>query len=243
MKLEMVLVPAGTFIMGLPEREGDSDTFPAHPQHKVTVQGFYVGKYEVTQAQWRAVMDNNPSDFKNCDQCPVERVSWNATQEFIKKLNGMQSRYTYRLPSEAEWEYACRAGMTWDWAVSIDSMDWRNSTEAFMKTRKALDAMAWYDSNSGDKTHPVGQKQANAWGLYDMHGNVLEWCMDWYHGSYDGAPLDGSAWLSGGEQKERVLRGGSWAYSALGQRSWVRHSLEPFDTRNYMGFRLAAVER
>ena len=133
-----------------------------------------MGRYEVTQAQWQAVMGNNPSNFKGCDQCPVETVSWDDAQEFIRKLNAQNDGYKYRLPSEAEWEYACRAGTTGDYAGNLDEM-------------------AWYGKNSGGKTHSVGQKQANGLGLYDMHGNVWEWVEDRYHHNYNRAPTDGSA--------------------------------------------------
>jgi formylglycine-generating enzyme required for sulfatase activity len=162
------------------------------PVHRVTIrEGFYMGKYEITQAQWQQVIGNNPSNFKGCDQCPVEEVSWNDAHDFIKKLNAMNDGYTYRLPSEAEWEYACRAGTINDYAGDLDSL-------------------AWYRKNSDGKTHPVGQKQANAFGLYDMHGNVEEWCEDYWHEFYYRAPIDGSVWLTGGESNSRVLRGGSW---------------------------------
>src|SRR5436853_7544725 len=137
-----------------------------------------MGKYEVTQAQSEAVMGSNPSKFQGAD-LPVESVSWNDVQKFIQILNSHSRKYSYRLPTEAEWEYACRAGTAGDYAGKLDSM-------------------MWYGENSGGKTHPVGQKQSNAFGLYDMHGNVWEWCEDWYHENYNGAPTDGSTWLSGG---------------------------------------------
>jgi formylglycine-generating enzyme required for sulfatase activity len=181
----MVLIPAGTFMMGSNKSDAEK------PVHEVTFQeGFYMGKYEVTQAQYRAVTGTNPSANKGCDECPVEVVGWNDVQGFIRRLNGMRGRFTYKLPSEAEWEYACRAGTTGDYAGN-------------------LDAMAWYGKNSGNKTHPVGQKQPNALGLYDMQGNVWEWCQDWYHDGYSGAPTDGSAWMGGGDPGNRVIRGGA----------------------------------
>ena len=148
--MEFASVPAGSFKMGLDSYSDES------PVHQVTfASGFYMGRYEVTQAQWQKVMGNNPSSDKSCgENCPVEKVSWDDAQEFIKKLNAMNDGYTYRLPSEAEWEYACRAGTTGDDAGDLDSM-------------------AWYGKNSDDKMHPVGQKQPNAWGLYDMHGKCV----------------------------------------------------------------------
>jgi formylglycine-generating enzyme required for sulfatase activity len=152
-------ISAGEFQMGF-GNSGDES-----PVHRVKIsRDFEMGKCEVTQAQWQAVMSNNPSSFKG-DNLPVENVSWNDAQEFIRKLNQADSKYQYRLPTEAEWEYACRAGTTGDYAGNLDDM-------------------AWYSNNSGSKTHAVGQKQANKWGLYDMHGNVWEWCQDWYDSNY-----------------------------------------------------------
>ena len=184
-----------------------------------------MGKYEVTQAQWQQVMGDNPSEFKNCDQCPVENMSWDDAQEFIKRLNARNDGYKYRLPTESEWEYACRAGTTGDYAGDLDEM-------------------AWWGGNADSKTHPVGQKQPNAFGLYDMHGNVLEWVEDWFHDNYNRAPTDGSAWLSGGEQKFRVLRGGSSLYNiALGLRSANRDGYTPDHRDKDIGFRVVAVAR
>ncbi len=206
------------------------------PVHQVTIRdGFYMGKYEVTQAQYQAVIGSNPSHFSNCgSNCPVEQVSWNDAQEFLRRLNGLNDGYFYRLPSEAEWEYACRAGTTGDYAGNLDSM-------------------AWYGANSNNTTHPVGQKQANDFGLYDMHGNVYEWCEDWLHGNYNGAPSDGSAWIAGGGQY-RVLRGGSWFNIASGLRSARRDwyvpgnrvntsGLRSGNRVNNIGFRVVAVAR
>src|SRR5882762_10161151 len=170
--MEFAYVPGGSFQMG--SGNGDPNEQPVH--QVAFASGFYMGRYEVTQAQWQKVMSNNPSTFSTCgENCPVEQVSWDDAQEFIKKLNAQNDGYQYRLPSEAEWEYACRAGTTGDYAGDPNSM-------------------AWYTSNAEYKTHPVGKKQANAWGLYDMHGNVSEWVMDYQHNNYDGAPTDGSAW-------------------------------------------------
>jgi formylglycine-generating enzyme required for sulfatase activity/tRNA A-37 threonylcarbamoyl transferase component Bud32 len=241
MGMEFVYVSAGTFIMG----SSDADVqrafeqvqlessgsarlewyAPEKPQHQVTIrEGFYMGKYEVTQAQWQKVMRNNPSTIKNCDQCPVDNISWDDAQEFIKKLNAKNDGYTYRLPSEAEWEYACRAGTTGDYAGDLDSM-------------------AWYYKNSGNETHPVGQKQPNAWGLYDMHGNVEEWCEDIWHESYNGAPTDGSVWISGGDPSRQVLRGGSWFSVAVDLRSAFRLRGGPRSHGSFNGFRVVAVSR
>lgn len=214
--MDLVLIPAGEFQMG--STTGDSDEKPVH---WVTIrQPFYLGKYEVTQAQWKAVMGTNPSSFKG-DNLPVESVSWDDCQEFIRKLNARRDGYTYRLPSEAEWEYACRAGTTGDYAGN-------------------LDAMAWYGSNSGNQTHPVGRKSPNQWGLYDMHGNVWEWCQDRYHGDYTGAPADGRAWESGSDNS-RVLRCGSWGSNARFCRAADRGWFAPDNLDGNGGFRVAAV--
>lgn len=192
------------------------------PAHKVTIsRDYWMGKYEVTQAQWKAVMGNNPSFFSGCgDDCPVENISWDDVQKFIRKLNSLQNDYNYRLPTEAEWEYACRAGTTGDFAGN-------------------LDAMAWYISNSEEKTHTVGQKSPNAWGLYDMHGNVWEWCQDWFYLAYYSkspeidpipAPSNGS--------NTRVYRGGSWDYTVGNLRSANRNGNTPSYRKNNLGFRL-----
>ncbi len=219
MGLEMELIPSGTFQMGSPDPEvgrGDDEW----PQHLVSVQSFYMGKYEVTQAQYRAVMGTNPAYFKGCDQCPVEQVTWNDANEFCRKLSQM-TRKEYRLPSEAEWEYACRARTEGPYAGSLAAMAWfyENAGDARLSGEqdyKKLEA-------NNNRTHPVGQKQKNDFGLYDMYGNVSEWCQDWYHANYNGAPTDGSAWLSGGEQKGRVYRGGSWGSHGGDLRSANRY--------------------
>ena len=190
-----------------------------------TIEGFYMGRYEVTQAQWQAVMGNNPSFNKDCGgNCPVETVSWVDAKDFIQRLNGMNDGYTYRLPTEAEWEYACRAGTTGDYAGDLKEM-------------------AWSSENSGNGLHAVGQKQPNAWGLADMHGNVWEWCEDWYHETYNGAPTDGSAWLSGGGSY-KVIRGGSWNDPATFLRSSDRRFKNAMTPVTHLsGFRVVAIAR
>ncbi len=186
--------------------------------------GFYMGKYEVTQAQWRQVMGTTPSQHRDCANCPVELVSWEDAQQFLDKLNDANDAYRYRLPTEAEWEYACRAG---------------TSDDEIAK----LDLLAWYRKNSDGKTHPVGRLRPNAFGLYDMRGNVWEWCLDWYHENYNGAPTDGSVWLTGGIEHMRTIRGGSW-YDGADQ---VRSTNRMYGSASYhgenIGFRVVAVAR
>lgn len=198
----------------------------SRPVHPVAIDySFYMGKFEVSQMQWQAVMGNNPSQFKDCANCPVEQVSWDSAREFILKLNQMNDGYTYRLPSEAEWEYACRAGTTGDYAGDVKEM-------------------AWFFENAGERTHAVGQKQPNPWGLADMQGNVSEWCQDWYHETYYGAPADGSAWLRGGEQKYRVFRGSSWgSYGPDNLFSGGRGYYVSGEYNSSIGFRVVAVAR
>jgi len=212
-----VLIPSGSFMMG------STNAPDENPAHQVTINySFYLGRYEVTQGQWQAVMGNNPSYFKDCSNCPVEQVSWNDTEEFIYKLNKLGDGYTYRLPTEAEWEYACRAGTTGDYAGPVG-------------------LMGWYDGNSDGRTHPVGQKDANAFGLYDMQGNVWEWCQDSYYDRYQGAPNDGSAWLKGSEQKLRVMRGGSWLTVSTTLRSAYRGDRAQDARPSDFGLRVVAV--
>jgi len=188
-EIEMVLVYGGSFLMGSPENEPGRSMFE-RPNQRVAVRSFYIGKYEVTQAQWRAVMGGNPSFFKG-DNLPVENVSWDDAKEFCLRLSQMTGK-EYRLPTEAEWEYACRARTTGHFAGD-------------------LDAMAWYSKNSNFKTHTVGRKQPNAFGLFDMQGNVAEWCEDDLLRSYETAPSDGSAWVDKpARNSHRVVRGCGW---------------------------------
>ncbi|MFN6209276.1 MAG: SUMF1/EgtB/PvdO family nonheme iron enzyme [Microcystis sp.] len=209
--LEMVSLPAGQFLMGSPD--SDPDAWDAEkPPHQVKVNSFAIGKYPVTQAQYEAVMGKNPSHFKNNSwlknnlQNPVEQVSWNDAQAFCQKLSQITGK-TYRLPTEAEWEYACRAGTTTRYYFGDDASQ--------------LGDYAWYDGNSQKTTHPVGQKRPNAWGLYDMIGNVWEWCEDNWHDNYIGAPKDGSAWLTN-DNDYPIVRGGCWYNGPDGCRSAYR---------------------
>jgi len=208
--MEFVKIPAGSFTMG------DSSNEPIH-QVKITRE-FYLGRTLVTQAQWLAVMGTNPSKFKHSNNCPVESVSWENVQEFIHKLNS-QEEGTYRLPTEAEWEYSCRAGTTGDYAGDLDSL-------------------AWYSENSGSKPHEVATKQPNAWGLYDMHGSVWEWTADWY-GDYPVGIVSDPTGASSGS--DRVLRGGSWNHDAVFARSGDRDYYPPSYQSYDLGFRLVRV--
>jgi formylglycine-generating enzyme required for sulfatase activity len=216
---EMVEIPAGSFAMGSNKGEADEK-----PLHNVSIsQPFAIGKTEVTQAQWQALMGTNPSYFVDCgDNCPVEQVSWDDTQNFIKKLNAKTGKQ-YRLPTEAEWEYACRAGKEQEYCGSDNA-----------------DKVSWNGYNSGSyffkKPHPVAGKDANAFGLYDMSGNLWEWVADDYHDSYNGAPADGSAWLSG---SMHVLRGGSWGYDQPFSRAAARSKFGGSYRYYSYGFRLA----
>ena len=215
--MKFTLISAGEFYMGSEESNSEK------PVHKVKINNpFYLGTYLVTQREWKAVMGDNPSYFKG-DNLSVEQVSWGKVQEFIKKLNEKEGTDKYRLPSEAEWEYACRAGTTTRYSFGDDE--------------SKLGDYGWYDDNSDDKTHPVGQKDPNLWGLYGVHGNVWEWVQDEWHDNYEGAPTDGSAWESG-DGADRVIRGGCWGDSARDCRSANRDRVDPRDRGGDLGFRL-----
>jgi len=206
-------IPAGSFVMGSDIGEDEK------PKHRVTLPSFKMQTTPVTQEQWEAVMGNNPSYFKGA-YLPVEQVSWYDCQQFIQKLNQLDPGRGYRLPTEAEWEYACRAGTTTKYYTGDSESD--------------LASAGWYEGNSDKRTHPVGEKVPNVFGLYDMHGNVWEWCEDWYHDSYNGAPTDGSAWLRP-RSEHRALRGGACISNC---RSAYRISYYPDDRNVYIGFRL-----
>ena len=217
---EMVVLPAGSFQMGSNENADEQ------PVHRVNVPSFLIGKTEVTQGQWRAVMGSNPSRFSQCgDDCPVETVSCNEAQELAQRLSQKTGRQ-YRLPSEAEWEYAARAG--------------RNTKWSFGDNKSQLSDYAWFRDNSQSKTQRVAQKRPNAFGLFDMHGNVWEWVQDCWHGNYTGAPTDGSAWTTAClDSNYRVLRGGSWNYGPANLRSANRNRDTPDDRNINYGLRLA----
>ncbi len=219
-KMILCYVPAGSFTMGSPAGEADRSDDEDQVQVRIT-QGYWLAKTECTQAQWRAVMGSEPSHFKG-DDMPLEKVSWGEAQDFMAKLNGkkvLPVGWKWSLPTEAQWEYACRAGTTTPYAGE-------------------LERMAWYSDNSGSKTHPVGTKAANAWGLYDMHGNVYEWCSDWYDAKLPGG-TDPTGASSG---SDRVGRGGSWVNGGQGCRSAFRGRSGPgFHNYGIFGFRAASV--
>ena len=224
-KLDLVLIPAGEFTIGSPQSEKERSSNEG-PQHLVRLtKPFYMGVTEVTQAQWKAVMESNPSNFMG-DDLPVETVSWDDAVEFCRKLSDKEGR-DYRLPTEAEWEYACRAGST--------------ARFCFGDSKSSLGDYAWYSNNSGGKTHPVKSKKLNAFGLYDMHGNVWEWCSDWYgSGYYSKTPASDPQGPSTG--RSRVVRGGSWYYAPRYCRSANRGYNAPGSRSYSSGFRVVVLD-
>jgi sulfatase modifying factor 1 len=213
---EFVSVEGGTFQMGSTVSDDEK------PIHSVTLNSFSIGKYEVTQKQWQSVMGNNPSNFKG-DNLPVEQVSWNDIQDFIEKLNQKEKTNAYRLPTEAEWEYAARGG---------------NKSNGYTYSgSNSIDNVAWYSSNSGSTTHTVGTKQANELGVYDMSGNVWEWCNDWYEANYYKNSA-GSNPQGASTGSVRVLRGGSWDFFGINCRVADRGGSKPDNRFVNYGFRL-----
>ena len=250
-------IPPGRFMMGSPDNEpgrwGDEG-----PQHPVTnSNGYWLFDTPCTQALWEAVMPSNPSNFKSPLR-PVEQVSWDDAKTFLQRINEKYQELELVLPSEAQWEYACRAGTeTALYTGGIEILGERNAP--------ALDAIAWYGGNSGEGyelpegydssdwkemqyrnpksgTREVGQKQPNPWGLYDMLGNVWEWVEDPWHSNYELAPMDGSVWQSDEAGAGRVVRGGSWFSSARGCRSAFRYDRRPDGGSSRTGFRCARVQ-
>ncbi|MGM9799628.1 MAG: formylglycine-generating enzyme family protein [Muribaculaceae bacterium] len=237
---EMVKVPGGTFTMGATAEQGSDALDDEKPTHSVTLSGYYIGKYEVTQAQWKAIMGNNPSEFKG-DNLPVDNVSWNDCQEFIRKLNQLTGK-KFSLPTEAQWEYAARGGKSggtkYSGSKKIKNVAWYNGNSGSnMHALKLLMSVAMngYAGNSGSKTHPVGTKSPNDLGIYDMTGNVLEWCQD-YWGHYTSASQTNPTGPESGS--DRMFRGGSWNNDAGFCRVSFRGSDTPDGRGNYLGFRL-----
>ena len=219
---EMVVIPAGSFMMG-----STQGNVTERPWHEVKIESFAIGRYEVTQGQWKAAMGYNPSRFLACgENCPVESVSWENVQIFIEKLNAKTGQ-SYRLPSEAEWEYACRSGGSHTYCGGDD-----------------VNMMSWYGSgstprgNSEGRTHPVGLMRPNPWGLHDMSGNVYEWTQDCWHDNYSGAPSNGSSWVSDCDSDKRVVRGGSWVSFLTEMHSSSRLWFPSRNKYATIGFRL-----
>ncbi len=247
--LDMIAIPGGKFMMGSPEGEGyDREK----PQHDVTVQPFFIGKYPITQAQYQQVMSKNPSKFKAGNR-PVENLSWEDAVEFCQRLS-KQTKREYRLPSEAEWEYACRSVISHQSSVISEELtieEWNEKYhQPFNFGETIITDLANYNGNYTyanepkgkyrEKTIQVGSFLPNAFGLYDMHGNVWEWCQDDFHENYRGAPIDGKAWISGASIK-KVLRGGSWLVNPFDCRSAIRFS-GTRDCRYYsVGFRVICI--
>ena len=220
-KFQMVKIQGGTFQMGATSEQGSDAYDLEKPVHSVTLSDYYIGQTEVTQELWQAVMGSNPSYFTGDNQRPVESVSWDDCQEFIEKLNRLTGK-NFRLPTEAEWEYAARGG---------------NKSRGYKYSgNNNPDAVAWYDANSGNKTHPVAQKQSNELGLYDMSGNVYEWCQDWY-GDYSSNSQTNPIGASNGGF--RVLRGGSYFMDRSGVRVSFRSRYMPDCGHYNWGCRLA----
>jgi formylglycine-generating enzyme required for sulfatase activity len=245
--LRMMQIPAGTFLMGSQKDELERQESEG-PQHEVTLSRFFMGKYPITQAQWRAVaalpqvereLKADPSHFKG-DLHPVESVSWYDAVEFCDRLTILTDRQ-YRLPTEAEWEYACRAGTTTPFhfgkTITTELANYRGTDNESMKW-----SGSYGDGPKGEhreETTPVNQFEgANAFGLCDMHGNVWEWCQDYWHDSYEGVPTDGSAWIEGGNSERRILRGGSWGYDPRLCRSAYRLNYGPGNDYDFSGFRV-----
>lgn len=254
----MVYIPSGEFFMGSTEADWqrayeeakskmpdvNKELFSSEsPQHKVIIsKGFYIGKYEVTQEQWRAVMGKGwEVNHRNCDNCPVEQVSLGDVDKFCQKLSQMTGN-KYRLPTEAEWEYAARAGTTGDYAGDLEAMAWYydNSGDQRLNGKWSKESL---DKNN-NQTHPVGQKQPNAWGLYDMHGNVWEWCADWYKPYEQETTVDQQIASINRHDKRWVSRGGGWALPGIYCRSAARQpSTRGLTGRSRsIGFRLVMIQ-
>ena len=257
LELPMVRIPAGSFVMGSPEGEPERQEREG-PQHKVQLGEFLMGRTPITQAQWRAVvlwqppegeqwerkLEASPSRFSkeaDSDQRPLEQVSWEDAMEFCSRLRQRTGRY-YTLPSEAQWEYACRAGKSTPFAFGETITP---------ELANYVGTVSYGNGPKGEyrkQTTPVGMFPANAWGLQDMHGNVWEWCLDDWHESYEGAPVNGSAWVDGaegkstkGKEERKLLRGGSWGINPWDCRSARRHRFRPGLAGLFIGFRVVCL--
>ncbi len=229
---DLVSIPAGNFMMGSAKTEADRETSEG-PQRRVNVGAFLLGKFEVTQGQWKKVMGNNPSIHAQCgDDCPVDNISWDNAHEYIKKLTEVSGK-SYRLPTEAEWEYASRGGSTTPFYTGTTiTTEQANFDGTF--SHKGGAKGAWRQASI-----PVGSFPANPWGLHDMLGNVSEWTQDVWHENYDGAPMDGSSWSAGGDQLRRVVRGGSWYSYGRSLRSATRIAYTRGNRLHSLGLRVA----
>jgi formylglycine-generating enzyme required for sulfatase activity len=238
--LTMVAIPAGSFLMGS-SREESGHSFNEALQHRVSLEGFWMGQTPITQAQWRQVMGANPSRFQgnraDGHQRPVERVSWQDAMAFCQRLSDLTGR-SYALPSEAQWEYACRAGRTTPFHCGdtvISQLANFDATQSYGEAPKG---------GKRFETSAVGLFPANGWGLHDLHGNVWEWCLDEWHDSYEGAPDDGRAWLDRNAEtgpSTRLLRGGSWDYDPGYCRSAYRNLYQAGDAFGIVGFRVVCL--
>jgi len=223
---DMVSVEGNTFKMG------DDQWSCTQPRHKVSLSSFYICKYEVTQKQWREVMGENPSYYSDCDDCPVEQVSWNDIQVFLKKVNAKTGQ-AYRLPTEAEWEFAARGGRA-NTILYFADTEW----DIKYAGSRNIDEVAWYSGNSNNRTHKVGQKKPNELGLYDMSGNVWEWCSDWFDENYYSTKEHKNP-TGAATGKRRSLRGGSWNLGNAHCRVAFRSSDRPDARFSSYGFRVA----
>ncbi len=217
---EMIFVKGGTFTMGCTSEQSSDCSEDEKPAHKVTLSDFNISKYEVTQDEWQSVMGSNPSQFKG-DKLPVERVSWENVQTYLKKLNSKTGK-KYRLPTEAEWKYAAKGG--------------DKSKNYEYSGSNILNEVAWNKDNSGGETHEVGAKKANELGIYDMSGNIWEWCSDWFDGVDSVSPTNNPTGPSSGSS--HVLRGGSWGDDSRGCRVVGLNFNTPTNRNTYIGFRV-----
>ena len=220
--IEMVFVKGGTFTMGCTEEQIDCEGDES-PAHKVTLSDYSIGKYEITQAQWRAVMGNNPSTFSGCDDCPVENISWQDASAFCKQLSRLTGK-KYSLPTEAQWEYAARGGS-------------KGKRQMYAGSDKIAE-VSWYSANADKRTHEVGTKKPNELGIYDLSGNVWEWCSDWY-GGYTSAEQTNPQGAS--DRTTRVLRGGGWRDDAQNCRTAFRGNSAPTFNNSNIGFRVVLL--